>query len=372
LGKLKGEDFDLILKKIDDIMSLEKMVGGISFSTSYLENTLPSQCNTWSEEISGPPSLLQAMATHGRGVFQKFSSSIDISFLELIKGAVYQTFTLFDVVATNRSAKLSFRNNKLISLSDSDADGLSDFEEIDQYNTNPLLADTDNDGCRDGIEIRKGFWPLSGIIETPIGWSDPCKVPEGSSLEQEQLRLDTDGDFLFDREEFLVLQTSKVTPDSDGDGLPDGLEAFQGSNPHNNDGAIVIDQDADGVNDRYEVKAHTIPSINEEKEKNGARDKYAYVYEKHLSSIKENGQRCYAFKVDNIGLVETLESESNSAGENLIDLYFIQHSDGLSKAPPFIERATYRQKFFLSGTREPDRSVITFDNQDLALLGIPQ
>jgi hypothetical protein len=44
--------------------------------------------------------------------------------------------------------------------SDTDYDGLGDFEEINKYQTNPVKADTDNDTFKDGVEIAGGFNPL--------------------------------------------------------------------------------------------------------------------------------------------------------------------------------------------------------------------
>lgn len=42
---------------------------------------------------------------------------------------------------------------------DTDADGLSDYEEINTYNTSPYLADTDSDGYNDKEEIAAGYDP---------------------------------------------------------------------------------------------------------------------------------------------------------------------------------------------------------------------
>lgn len=43
---------------------------------------------------------------------------------------------------------------------DSDGDGLSDGEEVNQFHTSPLLVDTDGDGVPDGIEAQTGSNPL--------------------------------------------------------------------------------------------------------------------------------------------------------------------------------------------------------------------
>lgn len=48
-----------------------------------------------------------------------------------------------------------------IFCTDSDGDGLSDYEEIKTYNTNPLKEDTDDDGIKDINEILLGLNPLS-------------------------------------------------------------------------------------------------------------------------------------------------------------------------------------------------------------------
>lgn len=44
-------------------------------------------------------------------------------------------------------------------LTDTDNDGLSDFDEINKYFTNPKNPDTDGDGYKDGEEVKNGFDP---------------------------------------------------------------------------------------------------------------------------------------------------------------------------------------------------------------------
>jgi len=43
---------------------------------------------------------------------------------------------------------------------DSDGDGLTDYEETNFYKTSPSVADTDGDGFSDGSEVKNGFNPL--------------------------------------------------------------------------------------------------------------------------------------------------------------------------------------------------------------------
>jgi lipoprotein-anchoring transpeptidase ErfK/SrfK len=93
---------------------------------------------------------------------------------------------------------------------DTDADGLSDYDEVGLYYTNPIVADTDGDGYVDGVEIAGGYSPL--VANKKL--SD----------------VDTDADGLNDALE-LELRTNLNNPDTDGDGHKDGAEAFSGYNP---------------------------------------------------------------------------------------------------------------------------------------------
>jgi hypothetical protein len=81
-------------------------------------------------------------------------------------------------------------------IPDTDADGLSDEDELKTYGTDPSLADTDGDGLTDPVEL---------FIH-----SDPL-VP------------DTDGDGLADGAE-VAIGTYPLVPDTDGDGCADGRE----------------------------------------------------------------------------------------------------------------------------------------------------
>lgn len=90
---------------------------------------------------------------------------------------------------------------------DTDGDGLSDWEEVHVHGTNPLSADTDGDGMPDGWEIEHGLNPL---------------VDDGA--------LDGDGDGLSNHQEYLF-GTDPHVADTDGDGLSDGEEVWAGLDP---------------------------------------------------------------------------------------------------------------------------------------------
>ncbi len=62
---------------------------------------------------------------------------------------------------------------------DTDQDGLSDFEELNIYNTSPYLPDSDSDGISDKEEIDQGTDP-----NCPKGENCDVAVPEDGSEEE--------------------------------------------------------------------------------------------------------------------------------------------------------------------------------------------
>jgi hypothetical protein len=80
---------------------------------------------------------------------------------------------------------------------DDDDDGLNNLEEATIYFTDPLDADTDDDGIEDGAEVA----------------ADPHVT--------DPLNDDTDGDGLLDGDE-IAINTDPTDPDTDGDGHCDG------------------------------------------------------------------------------------------------------------------------------------------------------
>jgi len=98
---------------------------------------------------------------------------------------------------------------------DSDGDGVSNPDETNVYGTDPYNPDTDNDGINDGDEVTNGSNPL-----------DPCDPDDSAAICQ----IDTDGDGLTDAYEG-VIGTDPNNPDSDNDGISDGDEVANGSNP---------------------------------------------------------------------------------------------------------------------------------------------
>lgn len=103
--------------------------------------------------------------------------------------------------------------------SDSDEDGLSDYNEIHIYHSNPDNPDTDGDGYPDGTEIKQGFSPLQ--------------------LDKKSLSVvDTDGDRLSDAFE-IQFGTDLTQKDTDGDGFSDKSEIWAGYDPRTKEPRLV-------------------------------------------------------------------------------------------------------------------------------------
>ncbi len=134
---------------------------------------------------------------------------------------------------------------------DSDDDGLSDGDEVSVHGTDPLDPDTDGDGLTDGDEVSvNGTDPLDPDTDGD-GLSDGDEV---SIYSTDPLDADSDDDGLTDGDEVSVYGSDPMDPDTDGDGLTDGDEV----NVHGTD-PLDPDTDDDGLNDGTEQKAGTDP-----------------------------------------------------------------------------------------------------------------
>lgn len=124
---------------------------------------------------------------------------------------------------------LELRAGTDINLSDSDADGLTDAQEVLQLGSllSPLLPDSDFDEVMDA-DADSDNDGISNLAEIAAGTN-----PANS---------DSDGDALSDSEE-ITHGTDPTLPDTDLDGLDDGFELSISLNP------TIPDTDADGVPD---------------------------------------------------------------------------------------------------------------------------
>ena len=151
------------------------------------------------------------------------------------------------VEVTNGSNPLSpCSPNANFPTCDQDNDGLTNQQEA-TLGTNPTVADTDGDGILDGAEVAAGSDPLS-----------PC------SPNLNFAGCDQDGDGLTNTQE-ATLGTNPTNPDTDGDGINDGAEVTNGSDPLSacspNPNSPLCDQDSDGLTNAQEATLGTNPAV---------------------------------------------------------------------------------------------------------------
>ncbi|MFO7660092.1 MAG: OmpA family protein [Candidatus Cloacimonadaceae bacterium] len=157
---------------------------------------------------------------------------------------------------------------------DTDGDGLSDYDEVKVHLTNPLKIDTDGGGMIDGAEIKAGKNPLDpkdDVVEDlnkldtdGDGLSDYDEI---NKYRTDPKKADTDGDGLSDGDEVLKYRTDPLKADTDGDGLNDYEEVMVYKTDPNK-----ADSDSDGLTDFAEVKTHRTDPTNIDTDGGGMND----------------------------------------------------------------------------------------------------
>lgn len=141
--------------------------------------------------------------------------------------------------------------------SDTDRDGVNDFDEVNQFQTNPFSAneDKDGDGLLDQVEI------LEIRTDPNLFDTDGDGVDDGDEVENgiNPFSSDTDGDSISDFDELTRFFSDPNNPieDNDGDGLLNPLEIILLQTDPNN-----RDTDGDGVDDYDEYRNHRTDPLN--------------------------------------------------------------------------------------------------------------
>jgi len=169
---------------------------------------------------------------------------------------------------------------------DTDADGLTDSDEINIWQTDPANADTDGDGLSDGVEVSVHESDPTQTDSDGDGLDDFAEVEIGSDVNNPDtdgdtltdgaevnlhmsspLSTDTDADFLPDDQEVNIHGTNPDSTDTDADGLDDTTEVnVLGSNPN------LADTDADGLDDNAEVNVHGTDPLLADSDNDGVSD----------------------------------------------------------------------------------------------------
>lgn len=109
-----------------------------------------------------------------REVRTRFESLSDASDSVQIGTTTLSRSTEQDRIIEKVSRVIAERVEAAVST-DTDKDGITDYDEINIYGTNPNKADTEGDGIKDGDEILAGTDPLKKII-APLPYEDPKQV----------------------------------------------------------------------------------------------------------------------------------------------------------------------------------------------------
>ena len=147
--------------------------------------------------------------------------------------------------------------------------------------------------------------------------------------------IDRDRDGMMDYEE-VIKGTSYIDPDTDNDGIPDGIEFVVGSDPFSSQDSQ--DSDFDDVDDWVEVQRHTNVAVNDDK----IRQRYSYYYdirdlglfELYQDSIFESRRRRISFDISNIDIMPTLAANGREAGDNLIRLFIAEVPQDMPDSKP--------------------------------------
>ncbi len=163
---------------------------------------------------------------------------------------------------------------------DTDGDGLTDYEELNITLTDPEKADTDENGIIDSEEDPDGDG-INNRDEIDLG-TDP-------------LSSDTDRDNLTDYEELYQYHTDPLSEDTDGDGLTDYDDIKLGFSP------LLKDTDGNGIIDSEERVYQTVTEQLKNPKKEGVTAVSVSL------SIKGNAEK-------RVGIVDVYEFDKLSAG----------------------------------------------------------
>jgi len=209
------------------------------------------------EDLLGETMKQAAFA--GAGRYRRYASIAQFTAQELDVIDTRTPLRIKHLVVANLNAKATPDGPAL----DSDADGLSDAEEL-AGGTDPTNPDSDGDDINDMVETLLGFDP--NVVDTP------------KACETITPGFDTDRDGLSDCEEEL-LGTEASLVDSDGDGMPDRLELVSATDYLHRDASA--DSDGDGIYNGEEIQQHTDPRSTD-----GAKHlSFSYRYE-----VEDEGQ----------------------------------------------------------------------------------
>jgi hypothetical protein len=264
--------------------------------------------NLTGDMIITPNGIFFYVKARGESAFIRFDASTtnynDVSLTRVAYDFAKRTLSASgDVTLEGYNGTVSYTIKQSVSYYDTDKDGLSDYEEINTYSTNPLKSDSDGDRMSDYAEVEAGTNPndkseypaylklqvslAKGILiaETSAatvsidGASYPLSLVRGKGTVQ--VALPTGSTYTVSASmdaltsgiarSVTLTKAKKLTlvldGDSDKDGLPDSLEARYKGDPDN------ADTDGDGISDGEEVYKYRTRVNLADTDKDGFTDK---------------------------------------------------------------------------------------------------
>ncbi|ATB45743.1 cell-cell cohesion protein MtsD [Corallococcus macrosporus] len=298
--------------------------------------------------------LLRRFADMGNGVYQEFNDTGEISNLGL--GALdYSSFASRNVMKTLMVESLSSAPGDTGRVLDSDGDGVPDaIDNSFTLKTNTFVADSDGDCLDDGFEHRREDQGFKAANDLDARGCDPA-----SPLTPNCVCRDTDGDGLSQfAEDYLRTRTGIV--DSDGDGVPDGLESRWGLDPLENSVA-GLDTDGDGIPDYQELRAGSDPTRRDK----AFHERFGYQYETRIAEVRPDGSLCYDFTISNLQLVTPPDRAGVKQGYNLFKVWFAEAPEsGVSTDYGVWRTACAWAQYAPPSVRVPLGPELTFEDGD--------
>lgn len=285
-------------------------------------------------------SYLSGMATLGFGTYFRFDDGQVIDFGRFAIPQKINRYQVKDVWIYDANTIWDLSSySKPYLAPDTDGDGLSDVKE-QQLGSNSTVADSDGNGLSDGVEYflygQPCFTP--GCVGQSVGVPECASFNKNLDPNGPAQMIDTDLDDLNDCEENRLL-SKRDNPDTNGDGIPDGLAFHSSIALINASDAAVTDRDFDSITDYQEVKFNTPVNVDNRLFTNLLKVKYNLTQTSTSAS-----QDCYKLEINNLAF---------QTNNDNIRLYILEQPKAASKHLVF-RRAEKQQAFGFIRFNESD------------------
>jgi pimeloyl-ACP methyl ester carboxylesterase len=165
-------------------------------------------------------------------------------------------FDLSFVGDSSLPQEFAYQNPSYQAYGDEDGDGIPNATEF-YHRTDPFSADTDGDGLTDYDELNgyTTYGEPTGYYTTETYWDTDPETGESIERSSTYWTVDTTS-----TSSYQLPPTDPTKADTDGDGLNDGLEISLNFNPNSsNDGDVDLDQD--GLNSAWELRLGTSDTV---------------------------------------------------------------------------------------------------------------